>query len=431
MNKKVFHLKESKVFCMAPWTHIANIPNGDILPCCISLDGSMGNLYETDIKEIWNNDRYREIRRNMLNEIESKHCQRCYKEESWGNPASLRNTFNSHLEKHYDTLLGNTSDDGYLDDMRFLRWDFRFSNLCNLACTTCSPHYSSTWVPIAKEIYLGFEMPQFNTSNINRDKFLNTIKDQANIVEEIYFAGGEPLIQAEHYEILDHLKQNDRLKDVTVTYSTNLTSLEYNSIDVTDYLSQVKNLRLLISIDEIDADRLYYIRFPAKIDKIVENLKKLNNKLTQHGHTWAVTPTWSLMNLHRIKEIISFFKDNNLLPHNFSETLYWEYDIHNIILMHPEHLSISCASPEWKQNLRNKLKDYREWYIQEMIPLKNQRIQSHAIKVIDDCMKRFNASIDENVSFDKQKWLSWISSLDKARKTNFVETFPELNWHLQ
>ncbi len=431
MDKKVFRLKESKVFCMAPWVHIANIPNGDILPCCISLDGSMGNLYQDDIKDIWNNDRYKEFRKDILNDKESKHCQRCYKEESWGNKATLRNSFNWHFEKDYDLLINQTAEDGTLLDMKFLRWDFRFSNLCNLACTTCSAQYSSTWVPITKQMDPWFEMPRFNTSDINRDKFINTIKDQSSVVEEIYFAGGEPLIQSEHYEILEQIESIGRLDQISFTYSTNLTSLSYKSTNVVDYWSKMKNLRLLVSIDEIDQERLHYIRYPAKLDKIIDNVRELNKNLTKPGHSWSVTPTWSLMNLHRIKDIISFFKDNDLLPPNFSENLHWEWDIHNIILMHPEHLSISCASPEWKTFLKEKLNEYQDWYLTEMIPLKRQDLRDQATSALKDSMQRFFNALNDQVNFDKEKWLSWVNSLDKVRGTDFAKTFPELNWHLQ
>ena len=32
-DPKKHDLEESKVFCMAPWTHMHSLPNGDILPC--------------------------------------------------------------------------------------------------------------------------------------------------------------------------------------------------------------------------------------------------------------------------------------------------------------------------------------------------------------------------------------------------------------
>jgi len=274
MNKKYYRIKESKVFCMAPWVHINNIPNGDILPCCIGLDGPMGNLYSENIEDIWNGQKYKDFRKDLMNDIPSKQCERCYKEESWGNAHPLRKTFNHHFQDQYEDLVENsTNDDGHLNKMNLLRWDFRFSNLCNLACTSCSPSYSSTWVPIAKKLNPNYQEPQFNNSKINRDKFINTIKTQADVVKEIYFAGGEPLIQSEHYEILEHIDNLKKLDKIDFTYSTNLTSLTFKSTNIIDYWKRIKNLRVLVSLDEIDNNRLHYIRYPATADKIIENIK--------------------------------------------------------------------------------------------------------------------------------------------------------------
>ena len=431
-NKKYFRIKESKVFCMAPWVHINNIPNGDILPCCIGLDGPMGNLYSENIEDIWNGEKYKNFRKDLMNDTPNKQCERCYKEESWGNSTTLRKTFNHHFQDHYEELVdNNTNDSGYLDKMNLLRWDFRFSNLCNLACTSCSPNYSSTWVPIVKAMDPNYQEPQFNNSKINRDKFINTIKSQADSVKEIYFAGGEPLIQPEHYEILEHIDSLDKLDKIDFTYSTNLTSLTYKSTNIIDYWKKIKDLRVLVSLDEIDPDRMHYIRYPAKSEKIIENIKILNKNLTLPTHNWSITPTWSLMNLHRIKDIVSYFKNNDLLPLNYSEYSIWEHDVHNIILMHPEHLSVGCADEDWRKFLLSKLDEYEEWYQDEMIPLKNRSIKDYSSKVVTESIQRFKNSILENTPYDNDKWKHWINSLDKVRNTDFAKTFPELAWHLK
>ena len=432
MNKKYDRIKESKVFCMAPWVHINNIPNGDILPCCIGLDGPMGNLYQENIENIWNGEKYKNFRKDLMNNTPSKQCERCYKEESWGNTNTLRRTFNNHFHDQYEDLVENNTDNsGHLNKMNLLRWDFRFSNLCNLACTSCSPSYSSTWVPIAKELDPNFQEPQFNNSKINRDKFINTIKTQADVVEEIYFAGGEPLIQSEHYEILEHIDNLNKLDKIDFTYSTNLTSLTFKSTNIIEYWKRIKKLRVLVSLDEIDTDRLHYIRYPAKADKIIENIKIVNSNLTLPAHNWSITPTWSLMNLHRIKDIVGFFKNNDLLPINYSENALWEHDVHNIILMHPEHLSIGCANEDWKKILISKLDNYEEWYKDEMLPMKTIKLRDYSNKVITESIQRFRNSISENIKFDRDKWLNWINGLDKVRNTSFAKTFPELEWHLK
>jgi organic radical activating enzyme len=44
-------------------------------------------------------------------------------------------------------------------------------------------------------------------------------------VEQIYFAGGEPLMMAEHYNILDELERRGRF-DVRLIYNTNFTHIQ-------------------------------------------------------------------------------------------------------------------------------------------------------------------------------------------------------------
>jgi hypothetical protein len=188
---------------------------------------------------------------------------------------------------------------------------------------------------------------------------------------------------------------------------------------------------VLVSLDEIDTDRLHYIRYPAKADKIIENIKIVNSNLTLPAHNWSITPTWSLMNLHRIKDIVGFFKNNDLLPINYSENALWEHDVHNIILMHPEHLSIGCANEDWKKILISKLDNYEEWYKDEMLPMKTIKLRDYSNKVITESIQRFRNSISENIKFDRDKWLNWINGLDKVRNTSFAKTFPELEWHLK
>lgn len=432
MSTKKYNLTESKTFCMAPWVHIHNIPSGDILPCCVGQGGAMGNLYSNSIEEIWNNEKFKTFRIELLNDIESEHCSRCYKEEEWGNSSSMRKMFNNSYSYKYDEMIDQHTDKtGYVSKMNFIRWDFRFSNLCNLACTTCSPDYSSTWGDIANKMDPSRNLQIFNSSKINRNKFIDTIKSQANNVSEIYFAGGEPLIQSEHYEILDYIESVGKISDIEFTYSTNLTSITYKSANVLEYWSKVKKLRLLISLDEIDAERLHYIRYPADVNKIVENIKIINSELTGNDQKWSITPTWSLMNMHRIQNIMQFFVDNTLLPQSFFESSNWEYDVHNIILMHPTHLSVSCGSQDWKKYLREKLDVYVEWYKDVLMPMKNRNVQNQCLRALDSNISRFYSALNEDTHFDQSAWERWINRLDEVRNTNFKQTFPELSWHFK
>jgi len=434
MSNNDSRLTESKVFCMAPWVHVHNMPNGDIQPCCIASGGApMGNLYTEEIEVIWNNDNYKNFRKNMLNEIPASHCDRCLKEEEWGNTNTIRKFYNNLYGKKYKELVEEgTNDDGSMKEMRIYRWDFRFSNLCNLACTPCDSKYSSTWADITKKMWplSQQDSPKFVTSSANKEKFLKTIKSQAKYADDVYLAGGEPLIQPEHFTILKTMDEAGKFDDGThFCYSTNLTSLKYKDIDVLTYWSRIKKLKILVSLDEVDADRLHYSRFPLELDNIVSNLHRLNDALLGDQQMWTVTPTWSIMNTHRMKEMMEFLHNQKLLSRTFYESSEWECDLHNIILMYPQHLSISCASPEWKELLHVKLREFQEWYIDTMIPLKNQYSRDAAVKTLVDNITRFHKAVDEPTVYDNKASKDWFNRLDQVRGTNFSKTFPELSWH--
>ena len=88
----------SKTFCPLPWIHLGTHPHGGVTPCCIS-DMTAGknrarnytdhgdefyNLNDHSIDKHMNSDYFKEIRLEMLNDVEPKACTRCYQEERKG-----------------------------------------------------------------------------------------------------------------------------------------------------------------------------------------------------------------------------------------------------------------------------------------------------------------------------------------------------------
>lgn len=431
MTDKKYRLNESKVFCMAPWVSINNNPNGDVLPCCVARDGVFGNIYTDKIEDIWNNEKYKEFRKGILEDKKSPHCERCYKEESWGSTTSYRRHWNELYFRKYDELIEQSTDpDGHLNTMKFFRWDFRFNNLCNLACVGCGPNYSSVWDDLDKKMWGTTGDSRIFSSRHNRDKFLDTIKEQTSVVDNIYFAGGEPLLHSEHYEILEELDKIGKLDKVDFMYSTNLTKLQYKDQNVTDYWRKMRLCKVLVSLDEVDPEKLYYMRYPSDLNSIMTNIKEISPVLRTPQKSWSITPTWSLLNTHRMKEIIEYFHVNNLLPESFSSSASWDIDMHTIILMYPRHLSISNAPPEWKEHLRKKLAEFEEWYTDVMIPLKTPNIRVFSQTILKGNMSKFMNALDEEANPSNNNFLEWWKRLDDARSTNFRKVFPELDWYM-
>jgi sulfatase maturation enzyme AslB (radical SAM superfamily) len=281
-----------------------------------------------------------------------------------------------------------------------------------------------------KAIDPNYTEDQFNSSKNHKESFIETIKSQVNNVEEIYFAGGEPLLHPEHYEILEYIKESNRLGEIEFVYSTNLTTMTYKSTDVLDYWKHMEKLRVLVSLDEVDVDRLFYIRYPADANKILKNIKLLKDNLTGSNRHWVITPTWSLMNIHRIKDILEYFLVNDLFPHTFYNTSIWESDYHNIVLLYPEYFSIRSASKEWKEHLRIKISEYEQWYYNTLLPLKSSKqLQEYCKNVFDNRLSIIKNALEETVDFDVNWYMGYLTKLDKERNTDFKKTFPELQHH--
>ena len=78
-------LKENKSFCLAPWLSIHTWPDGKTFPCCIwNSNDPVGNVNDSTLKEIWNNDRMKSTRVAMLNDEKITACKRCYDLEENG-----------------------------------------------------------------------------------------------------------------------------------------------------------------------------------------------------------------------------------------------------------------------------------------------------------------------------------------------------------
>ena len=121
-----------------PWVHTHVWPSGKAFPCCMS-DSTVeyGNLNNNSLFEIWNNEKYRQLRQNMLNDKETQECSRCYEMEK-SNVYTLRNMVNQYYEHHWDRV-ESTSLDGSVEELNMGYMDIRVSNICNFRCRSCSP----------------------------------------------------------------------------------------------------------------------------------------------------------------------------------------------------------------------------------------------------------------------------------------------------
>ena len=217
-EREQFLLKDSKTFCIYPWIHLHAYPTGEAYPCCHAemKPGIVGNCKTNTLAEIWQDRPMQQLRADMLSETPHAACTRCYEQEASGF-FSGRKSANKHHGHHVKKLDQNPFEMTY--------WDIRFSNLCNLKCRSCGHIFSSQWYQDQAKL-AGGDWKEHNTvlnyAGRTETDMWTQLEPHLDYVEQIYFAGGEPLLMEEHYRILDELVRKKRF-DVRLIYNTNFT----------------------------------------------------------------------------------------------------------------------------------------------------------------------------------------------------------------
>ena len=325
----------SKTFCPLPWIHLATRPNGDVRVCCtanasgagilddlsdvktaglVKKDGIAMNLRDHTIEEVWNSEHMRRTRLQMLNGEIPASCVKCFNEEAKG--ITSKRQWESEEWKQrldFDKLIASTKEDGTAP-VSIPYFDLRLGNLCQLKCVMCSPHDSSSWI---KEWKLQY--PQYKNKDLIADQgwddqydytwykkgsFIDSMKHQAFNIQELYFAGGEPLLIPEHYKILEFMVDEGYAKDCNLRYNSNGLELPDKLFKLWEHFKEV---RFNFSIDAY-GQRNDYIRYPSKWADIEKNLRKLDEN-TKDNTVINIACAIQLLNVGYIDELAEWKMD--------------------------------------------------------------------------------------------------------------------------
>lgn len=330
---------ESKTFCILPFVHLYTEPNGEVKPCCIAngFDDKL-NLKKMSIDGAFNSEQMKELRRDMLSGVQNKVCQVCYKkEEDTGH--SPRLNFNDNPlwtlpEVDYDFSVTS----------QFQHLDVRFSNLCNFKCRMCNHNFSSNWYEDYGKIRDDFQLEKENIPKIL--KVSNTIaqdlKSHLSDIRSIYFAGGEPLIMPEHFEVLKYLYDTMKVEQfqlsstdffnarrLSIHYNTNLSVIKYDEHDLIDLWRGFYKVFLSISCDGVHEVGEYQRtgfntkRFEENLNTVRKYANPRNVFEQNHGINYNFQYTTTIWNVYHIFDFIKFMIENKFI--NSSEHIDFYY----------------------------------------------------------------------------------------------------------
>jgi radical SAM protein with 4Fe4S-binding SPASM domain len=388
-------------------------PDGKSFPCCLWDSGDpVGNINENTLEEIWNSQKMKDARLKMINGEEVESCKRCFHLESIGDN-SYRQRINSLHSSRFEEIK-KTKEDGSLDEMKFYLWDVRLSNFCNFKCRSCGPELSSSWH--SDTIKLGYSKDQYPKPVINindRTSFMSMLEPHYQYVDEIYFAGGEPLLMPEHYLILDKLLELNRT-DVNIRYSTNFSKLTYNKKHIFDYWKHFSNIELYISIDGTGKIGEYvrkgYIdtEFHANMKSLIDS----NIKIKEFGFT----VTYGVLNyLHLFDLVLDFLKrgylDKGEPGPGRRTVLFNPIDT-------PNYYDCSYLPDRYKETFSQRLSKFH-------LELSKSNCSKY---FIEDMMRKFTSIQNKSQSklFNKDimnKCVNMTERLDVIRQENFSSIF--------
>jgi radical SAM protein with 4Fe4S-binding SPASM domain len=350
-EREEFLLKDSKTFCIYPWIHLHAYPTGEAYPCCHAEMGvgQIGNCRSNTLAEIWNSSEQKQLRVDMLTETPNPTCGRCYEQEESGF-FSGRKSANKH-HGHHVNRVDNTDETGQVDQFEMTYWDLRFSNLCNLSCRSCGHIFSSSWykdqTELAGPAWASQNKPLNYAGRYATDLWEQLI-EHIDHVEQIYFAGGEPLMMEEHYLILEELERRGRF-DVRLIYNTNFTQTRLKDRTVFDYWRKFDSVAVGASLDA-SGPRGEYIRKGTDWAVVESNRRQMMEICPRVD--FYISPTLSIMNALHLPDFHRDWVEKGLLK---------PQDLNVNILQDPAYLRIDIAPVEYKQRIQSKYEQHLEW----------------------------------------------------------------------
>ncbi len=364
-----------KNFCILPFIHLATSTDGTCRLCCkVSKydtinkpDGTPYNVNVDSIEQIWNSEHYQQVRQRVLEDEQLPECATCWREETtfyseWDNrhshefPSKRRKENQKWLHKPRTKI--NEPWEDIIDNPRIRYFDIRLSNLCNLKCRMCWPHFSSQIVKEQQHFAskgLPTHYTRYDITEWDTDTLWKSISDNIVHIEEIAFVGGEPTLHDEIYDLCDRMIQLDIAKNTRLKITTNLTNIQPRFLEL---FKNFKNIIINGSIDAVGPVN-EYIRHPSDWEPIDRNIDTLLGMKELAHLSLTLTPVIQIYNIFNMGDITRWFVNKWInLEYSFFETKKF-FTMEMDLLYDPSYLSVNRLTPQGKE----------QWYYEQFVPI--------------------------------------------------------------
>lgn len=286
--------KGSKKICYNPWTHFeASNPNGDVTMCPDYIT-VLGNVNKQSIEDIWNGEKYQQIRKQMYNDGADKMCgsncallngMKNYQSFSWFHEMDKNSNIYKNAVLNEDEIYkGKTCLSSY---PRWMRVTISFK--CNYNCYHCY---------------------QENEREINRrlpKTFISEVKKYVDYYQFIFLIGGEPTLFPEFHDLLKFGMNNSYLR----------YGISSNGSVIHRFFSEIEKINwafIAISLDAANKDTYELLRKSKKWEKVNQNLQVISNMKKNNNFAFTIAMTVNSKNCNQIYDFVSLANNYNAMP---------------------------------------------------------------------------------------------------------------------
>jgi len=424
----------SPSMCLAKWKQLSlHLPTGLNNSCYhpplhqISIDD-----IKLDPSALHNTKEKAVARKQMINGERPAECSYCWDMED-NNKLSDRHYRSGEpwAAKDFDTIVANplaNTTPSYVE--------VNFNNACNLACSYCSPQFSSKWMGEVKQHGAYPTQPPHNDPQYftGKRRVIPHSEDNPYVNAfwewwpELYkdlihfrMTGGEPLMDKNTYKVFDYVLANPK-SDLHLNVTSNL-SVEQKLWD--KYLGYVKQLTTgkiehfmqYVSVDTW-GKQAEYIRHGLDFDLLWERVNQYLTEVPNYSSiTFIITMNnLSIQNLNKLIEGILLLRKT----HSKDYQRVW-FD--TPVLRTPEWQSMQILPEQYTAELE-KIKMFMEDNI-ETSANRYHGFKDYEIARLDRDIAWMRNSTD-NVEQKKANFYNFFKEADNRHNENFLDYFPEL-----
>lgn len=206
----------------------------------------------------------------------------------------------------------------------------------------CSTHSSYKRVNDL-DIITKYQKEGHETKLLRPTTLFNSLNEWPELWESVHtlqFTGGEPIINKEHYDLLESIPQHLK-SGIKLRYASNLSYIKFKQYDLIKIWNEFQSVNIKISMDGI-GDVYNFIRQDGDWDNVYSNMLALNNEPTIDV---AAGITVQAHNVFHMPEFYDYWKTS-------------EVDLRFVtanILQTPRYLTPSVWPEEYREAIINKL----------------------------------------------------------------------------